>query len=74
MWIVYFADDSHEMSEFVFSEKKEKECRLLQILLGVLRVKLSAEFAKNQLTDKIVWLVVINPTNVVGDYLPLILL
>ena len=32
------ADDSHEMSRHVFSEKKN-ECRLLQILLGALRVK-----------------------------------
>ena len=33
------ADDSHEMSRLVFSEKKI-ECHLLQILLGALRVKL----------------------------------
>ena len=35
------ADDSHEMSRLVFSENKKKkiECRLLQILLGTLRVK-----------------------------------
>ena len=44
------ADDSHEMSRLVFSEmsrlvfsekkkKKKFECRLLQILLGALRVK-----------------------------------
>ena len=39
MWIVCLADDSHEMSRLVFSEKKKKiECRLLQSSLGDLRV------------------------------------
>ena len=49
MWIIYQADNSHEMSWLVFSqkylkkneEKKKKkkiECRLLQILLHALRV------------------------------------
>ena len=38
MWIICLADDSHEMSRLVFSEKKN-ECHLLQILLGALRVK-----------------------------------
>ena len=44
MWIICQADNSHEMSRLVFSEKKKKflECPelLLQILLGALRVKL----------------------------------
>ena len=36
------AEDSHEMLRLVFSKKKKKniECRLLQILLGALRVKI----------------------------------
>ena len=44
MWIVCQADNSHEMSRLVFSQKKKKkkifflECCLLQILLGALRV------------------------------------
>ena len=37
MWIVCQADDSHEMSRLIFYEKKKKECRMLQILLGALR-------------------------------------
>ena len=40
MWNVCLADDSHEMSRLVFSEKKKIECHFLQILLGALRVKL----------------------------------
>ena len=43
MWIVCQADDSHEMSRLVFSEKKKNknilECRLLQIVLGASTVK-----------------------------------
>ena len=41
MWIVCLADDSHEISRLVFSEKKFFECRLLHILLGALRVNLA---------------------------------
>ena len=40
------ADDSHEMSRLFFSERlkiKILECHLLQILLGVLRVKTDIE-------------------------------
>ena len=42
MWIVCQADDSHEISKLVFSEKKKKknlDCHLLQILLGALSIK-----------------------------------
>ena len=36
MWIVWLADESHEMWRFfAMKNKKEIECRLLQILLGV---------------------------------------
>ena len=48
MWIVCQADDSHEISRLVFSEKKNKkktnilERRLVQILLGALRVNMSS--------------------------------
>ena len=39
MGIVCLADDSHEMSRFIFSEKyKQIECRLQHILFGSLRV------------------------------------
>ena len=41
MWIICLADDSHEMSSLFSLKNKRKnfECRLLQILLGALRVK-----------------------------------
>ena len=40
------ADDSHEMSRLLFSGKnKTNECRLLQILLGALRVINGMELA-----------------------------
>ena len=41
MWFACHADDSYEMSIFSLTNKnlKKLECRLLQILLGVLRVK-----------------------------------
>ena len=49
MWIVCQVDDSHEMSNLVFSENfKNKECRLIQVLLSRLKVKsIWAQFWSN---------------------------
>ena len=44
------ADDSHELSRLIFSEKKKKfnirlDCRLLQLLLGALKVNMESAFS-----------------------------
>ena len=61
IWIVCQADNSHEISRLVFFEKKKKKknnkCRLLQVLLGILRVKphssclLTVSITKTRLYD-----------------------
>ena len=40
MWIIYWADDSHEMSSLTFSENKKKKLIVVcsRILSGALKV------------------------------------